>query len=253
VEWETIHTVQDYLQWLSTARDVPYRRSLDRARRQVADIDPEDAARRSGATRKSLDDGSGRSVLILPFLGRNHVIGHPGFRIVDAETGQEPSVFRQVIMLHYLKAVDDSCVPIGFVSIGGLAHGRPYERPLQKSALEPLARAYAGNLGHLRLAAQALGGRPLQVKNSDSIAFSFWPLPRLPMGIALAPGDEELPARAKLLVDVNTECWLPIYDTVIVGRLLCQTLLRLKPVGGRVVRLSAALAEQDGALFGASF
>jgi hypothetical protein len=143
-------------------------------------------------------------------------------------------------------------VPIGFVSIGGLAHGRPYEHTLQKSALEPLARAYAGNLGHLRLAAQALGGRPLQVKNSDSIAFSFWPLPRLPMGIALAPGDDELLTRAKLLVDANTEHWLPIYDAAIVGRLLCQTLVQLKPVGGRVVRLSAALAEQDGALFGAS-
>jgi hypothetical protein len=50
---------------------------------------------------------------------------------------------------------------------------------------------------------------------------------------------------------VNTEKWLPIYDTAIVGRLLCQTLLWLKPVDGRRVKLAEVLAHDDGALYGA--
>lgn len=248
MEWEAIRTVKDFLTWLSTARETPYRRSLDQARREVADIDPMAVAKRSGAAYKALDGGDG--MFILPFLGQNYVIRYPGFSIVEAETGEEPSVYRQVIMLHYFKTVDDAYVPVGFVGFGGLSHGRPYEHALQKSSLEPLARAYADNANHFRMAAQALKGRPLKVEGSRGIAFSFWPLPRLPMGVVLTPANDEFPLLARLFVDMNTERWLPIYDAAIVGRLLCQTLVRLKPVGGRAVKLSAALAKEDGSLYG---
>jgi predicted unusual protein kinase regulating ubiquinone biosynthesis (AarF/ABC1/UbiB family) len=46
-----------------------------------------------------------------------------------------------------------------------------------------------------------------------------------------------------------------LVDTVppspFVGRLLCQTLQRLKPVGGRAAKLSEVLTRDDGALYGA--
>ena len=253
MEWGRIQTVQDYLQWLSTARETPYQRGLEQARRGVADIDPVAAARRSGAIYKPLQDGSGRGAFILTFLGQKYVIGYPGFRIAEAQKGKEPSIYRQVILLHYLQAVDDSYVPLGFVTFGGLKHGRPYEHSLQKGALEPLAQAYIHNPNHFRLAAGKLKGQPLEIKDSQSTAFSFWPLPRLPMGLALLPGDDEFPPRASLLVDLNTEKWLPIYDTAIVGRLLCQTLMRLKPQRGQTVRLSEITSHDDGALYGVPF
>lgn len=247
MEQKIVRTVEDFLARLSEARETPYRRSLDRARQEMGGIDPVAVARRSGAAYQAFDGGGG--AFTLPFLGQNYVIGYPDFEIVGAETGRAPSVYRQVILLHYLKTVDDAYVPAGFVSFGGLPHGRPYERSLQEGALESLARAYAGNLNHLRLAAQTLGGRPLKVEGYAGDAFSFWPLPRLPMGLLLTPGDDEFPVRARLLADVNTEKWLPIYDAAIVGRLLCQTLTRLKPVGGRAVKLSEILAQDDGALY----
>jgi hypothetical protein len=248
MEWESIRTVEDFLTWLSGAREAPYRRGLDQARREVAGIDPMTTAKRSGATYQAFDSGGG--AFTLRFLGQDYTIAYPSFRIA-AEAGKQPSIYRQVIMLHYLKTVDDAYVPSGFVSFGALPHGRPYEHSLQKAALEPLARAYADNPNHLRLAAQALGGRPLKVEGSKGIAFSFWLLPRLPMAVFLLPGDQEFPVRTQLFVDVNTARWLPIYDAAIVGRLLCQTLLRLKPVGGRAVKLSTVLAQDDGALYGA--
>jgi len=247
MEWESIRTVEDFLTWLSKAREAPYRRGLDQARREVAGIDPMATAKRSGAVYQAFDGGG---AFTLPFLGQNYTITYPDFKIV-AETGREPSVYRQVIMLHYLKTVDDDYVPAGFVSFGALPHGRPYEHSLQKAALEPLARAYADNPNHLRLAAQALNGRPLKVEGGKGNAFSFWPLPRVPMGVSLLPGDQEFPGRTQLFVDINTARWLPIYDAAIVGRLLCQTLLRLKPVGGRAVKLSTVTAQDDGALYGA--
>jgi hypothetical protein len=249
MEWETIGTVEDFLAWLSDARETPYRRSLEQARQAVVDIDPAAAAKRCGASYRAVGEGAG--AFTLPFLGQKYTISYPGFKITAAETGREPSVYRQIIMLHYLKSVDDAYVPTGFVSFGGLPHGRPYEHALQTMALESLARAYADHPHHFRLAAQALGGRPLKVQNSRSIAFSFWPLPRLPMGVALTPGDAEFSIRAQLLVDVNTEQWLPIYDAAIVGRLLCQTLQQLKPVGGRAAKMSEVLTGDDGALYGA--
>jgi len=249
VEWEAIGTVEDYLAWLSRAREKPYHRSLEQARQEVAGIDPVAAARRSGATYRARDGG--RGVFALPFLGQRYAISYPDFKVVAAATGREPSVYRQVILLHYLSLADDAWVPVGFVSFGSLPHGRPYEHSLQRAALQPLARVYAEHPNHFGLAAQALGGQPLKVQNSRSMAFSFWPLPRLPMGIALTPGDAEFPARARLLVDVNTERWLPLYDAAIVGRLLCQTLQRLRPVEGRAVKLAEVLAQDDGALYGA--
>jgi hypothetical protein len=251
LEWNAIQTVGDYLQWLSGVRESPYQRSLELARRQVADIDPQAAARRSGTTFKRLEDGSGRGMFLVPFLEQKYLIGYPGFKMVEAETRKEPSVYRQVILLHYLATVDDAAVPVGFVNFSGLPHGRPYEHSLQKGALEPLAQTYADSLAHWRVAAGALKGRPLEIKGDESVAFSFWPLPHLPMGVALRPGDDEFPARAQLLVDLNTGKWLPIYDTAIVGRLLCQTLMRLKPKNGRAVKLSEAAAQGDGALYGA--
>lgn len=248
MEWGTIRTVEDFLAWLSKSRRTPYGRSLDQARRQISGIDPVAAAKRSGAVYQAVDDGG---VFALPFLGQNYIISYPSFKIVTPETGLEPSVYRQIIMLHYLKTVDDAYVPAGFVSFGALTHGRPYDHSLQKGALEPLARAYADNPNHFRLAARVLNGRPLKVEGSKGVAFSFWPLPRLPMGVSLLPGGEDFPVRAQLLVDINTEKWLPLYDAAIVARLLCQTLERLKPVGGRAVKLSAAMAQDDGALYGA--
>lgn len=248
MEWDAIHTVEDFLGWLSGARQTPYRRSLSQAQQEMAEVDPQITARRSGAAYRTLDNGC--DAFILSFLGQAYVLRYPGWKIVEANTGREPSIYRQIILLHYLKAVDDAYVPAGFVSFGALPHGRPYEHALRKAALEPLARAYADNLNHLRLAAQALSGRPLEMEDGKSIAFSFWPLPRLPMGVALTPGDEEFPVRARLLVDVNTKKWLPIYDTAIVGRLLCQTLQRLKPVGGRAVKLVDISTQDDGSLYG---
>ncbi len=250
MEWNTIQRVEDFVAWLSQVRETPYRRGLELAQQEVAGIDPIVAARRSGAAYQPRDGNGG--AFTLPFLGQNYLISYPDFKIVSTQTGKEPSLYRQVIMLHYLKTADDAYVPTGFVRFGALANGRSYEHSLQEGALAPLARAYADNLNHLRLAAQTLGGRPLKVQNSSGLAFSFWPLPRLPMGLLVAPGDAEFPMRTQLLVDVNTEKWLPIYDTAIVGRLLCQTLLRLKPVGGRAVKLAEVLAQEDGALYGAS-
>lgn len=249
MEWETIHTVEDFLAWVSELRETPYRRSLEQARRDVVGIDPVAVARRSGATYRPLDDGG---EFTLNFLGQNYWISYPGFKMVGAETGKEPSVYRQIIILHYLSTVDDAYVPAGFVAFGALPNGRPYEHALQRSALAPLAQTYAGNPNHLRLASQALGGRPLDMEDGRSMAFSFWPLPRLPMGVALTPGDDEFPIRAQLLVDVNTDKWLPIYDAAIVGRLLCQTLEQLKPLRGRAVKLSEILDREDGALYVAS-
>jgi hypothetical protein len=249
VEWDEIQSVEDFLAWVSELRGAPYHRSLERARQDVADIDPQAVARRSGATYKALDEGGG---FTLSFLEQNYHIGYPDFKMIGAATGKEPSVYRQIILLHYLRTVDDAYVPAGFVAFGALPHGRPYEHALQKSALAPLARTYADNPNHLRLASQALGGRPLDMEDGRSLAFSFWPLPRLPMGVALTPSDGEFPVRAQLLVDVNTDKWLPVYDTAIVGRLLCQTLERLKPVGGRAVKLLEILDRDDGALYVAS-
>lgn len=251
MEWDAIQTVDDYLQWLSGVRESPYQRSLELARQQVAAIDPQAAARRSGTTFNYLEDGSGRGMFLVPFLGQKVLIGYPGFKMVEAETQRELSVYRQIILLHYLATVDDAYVPVGFVNFNGLPHGRPYEHSLQKGALEPLARTFAENPAHFRMAASALKGRPLKIENDESVAFSFWTLPHLPMGVALRPGDDEFPARAQLLVDLNTEKWLPIYDTAIVGRLLCQTLMRLKLKKGRTVKLSEAAAQGDGALYGA--
>jgi hypothetical protein len=297
VEWDEIQSVEDFLAWVSEFRGSPYHRSLERARQDVADIDPQVVARRSGATYKALGEGEGftgksqdapqlaggrngqgggggsspqkafsleeapqlccgrskaAGFFTLPFLEQNYHIAYPGFKMVSAATGEEPSVYRQIILLHYLRTVDDAYVPAGFVAFGALPHGRPYEHALQRSALAPLARTYADNPNHLRLASQALGGRPLDMEDGRSLAFSFWPLPRLPMGVALTPSDGEFPVRAQLLVDVNTDKWLPVYDTAIVGRLLCQTLERLKPVGGRAVKLSEILDRDDGALYVAS-
>lgn len=252
MDWTAIQNVQDYLKWLSASREQPYQRSLDEARRVISDIDLDQASRRSGAIYKPLPDNSGRGVFILPFLGQDYIIGYPGFKIVAAKTRREPSVYRQVILLHYLATVDDAHVPLGFVNLSGLPHGRPYQHALQKGVLEPLAHAYANDLNLFRLAAQRLGGRPLEVQGHKGLTFSFWPLPRLPMGLSVTPGDDELGAQAHLLVDLNAEKWLPIYDTAIVGRLLCQTLLRLRSSSGRAVGLTDVTTQDDGALYGSA-
>ena len=230
MEWEGVRTAKDFLARLSEARETSYRQSLELARRELADVDPAAIARQSGAAYETLGDG--RGVFTLFFLGQNYAIAYPGFEFVAPETGRTPPVYCQVVMLHYLKTVDNAYVPAGFVSFGGLPHGRAYERALLKGPLEMLARAYADNLNHFNLAARALRGRPLKMEGSKDVAFSFWPLPRLPMGVAFAPADDKLSLRARLFVDINTEQWLPLYDTAVVGRLLCRTLVKLKAVVG---------------------
>jgi len=69
VEWDTIRTVRDFLAWLFEDKERPYQRSLDRAKRELTDVDPLAVARRSGVDYQTLDSGGG--TFTLPFLGQN--------------------------------------------------------------------------------------------------------------------------------------------------------------------------------------
>jgi len=244
---QKISTTQDFLQWAEEQRGTPYHESLQEARKQVALLDLDEAARRSGAGYRELDDGSVE--LILPLLGREYLLRFPGPQIVDKASGREPSPYRQIILLHYLAQADDTIGPAGLVSFDELQHGRPYVHSLREGGFRPLAAAYADAPGQFRLAAAALGGHPLP--ELGDLAFAFRPLPLLVMGIVLMPGDEEFPGEVKLLVDASSEHHLPTYDLAVLARLLCQTLAQLRPVEGEVPSLSSLAVDEDGALYGA--
>ncbi|HID64604.1 MAG TPA: DUF3786 domain-containing protein [Anaerolineae bacterium] len=198
-----------------------YGLALEKAKQDLRGRDPMMAAALSGATYEKLTPTSGR--FRLKFWGEEHVIDYPEASVREGKSGQEPSIFIQILILHYLINADGTPSADKWISFRELPGGRGFYPAFQQHASQPLARAFGHDAEGFIKAAEALGGERLTF---GSASFLFRVFPRQWVAVVLDLADEEFPAWVNILFDAAASHYLPTEDWAVVSELLSSRLLQ---------------------------
>jgi hypothetical protein len=199
-----------------------YGLALEKARHDLRGRDPMMAAALSGATYEKLTASRGR--FRLKFWEAEYVIDYPEGSVREEKSGQEPSTFVQILILHYLIHADGTPSADKWISFRELPGGRGFDPAFQQHANQPLARAFGHNAEGFIKAAEALGGERLSF---GSASFLFRIFPRQWVAVVLDLADEEFPAWVNILFDGTASHYLPTEDWAVVGELLSSRLLQV--------------------------
>ena len=196
-----------------------YGLALEKAKQDLRGRDPMMAAALSGATYEKLT--ASRSRFRLKFWEEEYIIDYPEVSVREEKSGQEPSIFIQILILHYLINADGTPSADKWISFRELPGGLGFDPAFQQQASQPLARAFGHDAEGFIKAAEALGGEHL---NFGSASFLFRVFPRQWVAVVLDLADEEFPAWVNILFDGAASHYLPTEDWVVVGELLSRRL-----------------------------
>jgi hypothetical protein len=198
-----------------------YGLALEKARQDLQGRDPMMAAALGGATYDKLTANSGR--FRLRFWEKEYVIDYPEASVHEEKSGQEPSTFIQILILHYLVNADGTPSADKWISFRELPGGLGFEPAFQQRSSQPLVRAFGHDAEAFIRAAEALGGERLTF---GSVSFLFRIFPRQWVAVVLDLADEEFPAWVNILFDGAASHYLPTEDWAVVGELLSSRLLQ---------------------------
>jgi hypothetical protein len=195
-----------------------YGLALEKAKQDLRGRDPMMAAALSGAKYEKLTASRGR--FRLKFWEEEYIVNYPEASVCE-KSGQEPSIFIQILILHYLINADGTPSADKWISFRELPGGLGFDPAFQQHASQPLARAFGHDAEGFVKAAEALRGERL---NFGSASFLFRVFPRQWVAVVLDLADEEFPAWVNILFDGAASHYLPTEDWVVVGELLSRRL-----------------------------
>jgi len=198
-----------------------YGLALEKAKQDLRGRDPMMAAALSGATYDKLTATSGR--FRLTFWQEEYIVDYPEASVREEKSGQEPSIFIQILILHYLINADGTPSADKWISFRELPGGRGFDPAFQQHASRPLVRAFGHDAKGFIKAAEALDGERLTF---GSASFLFRIFPRQWVAVVLDLADEEFPAWVNILFDGAASHYLPTEDWAVVGELLSSRLLQ---------------------------
>ena len=150
------------------------------------------------AERSGFEPSDGQS-LHLPFLDRTYRVSYPQFDFTDLDDSQkEVPIQEQVLILHYLMAVEIPDLSRQWVSYREIPGASFYFGAFVKRAVDPLKNVFGQNIAGFSRAAEKLKAR--KIENGDA-GFEFRMLPAVPLQLILWEGDDEFPAEANILFD----------------------------------------------------
>ena len=148
--------------------------------------------------RSGFEPSDGQS-LHIPFLDRTYLVSFPLFEFKDqADSEKEVPIQEQVLILHYLMAVEVPDLNGRWVSYREIPGASFYFGAFVKRAVDPLKKVFGQNISGFSRAAEKLGARIIE--NGDA-GFEFRVLPAVPLQLILWEGDDEFPAEANILFD----------------------------------------------------
>jgi len=112
-----------------------------------------------------------------------------------------------LLLLQYLLSARDIALVGEWADPKSLSYGDFFFRPPHDLPTERLEQAYGSSVEAFRSAAEALGGRPLEMGDA---AYEFRVVPRVPIAVVLWRADDEFPARAHFLFDRSADRQLPV-------------------------------------------
>ena len=183
---------------------------------RLADADIASSARHLGLTLK----GSG--VVEVPFLDKKFQISKKGVMLPGG--GRVLDTLGSVI-IQYVLTGSRSEATWRFVTLSQLAGPLFTEGAYTHGALEsPLVKRFKGRVPELMKAAESFGGWPGGEAGLGGVSLIFELLPKIPVQLIFYDGDDEFPARARLLCDLNATEFLEFEFIAVLVTIFVQEL-----------------------------
>ncbi len=202
-------------------REEAYKPALDKALREIAQVDPWETAFKAAVDYREIDPKRGE--WSVPFWGKRYRVTYPDGIVMEEETGEKPSIIVTILILHYLLTAEGVRPADQWVSFREFPGGQIYWPVFQARTSLKLAKAFGKDKEAFERAAIALGGEKLSFGDSS---FLFRMFPRLWLAVVLNLADEEFGPSAQILFDATAGSYLPTEDLVILGELLTHRLIR---------------------------
>jgi hypothetical protein len=137
----------------------------------------------------------------VPFSGKTYLVSRKGVRRSDGEKFPEAT---GSALIHYILKAGRSRPSGQFVTLAELAGPLFKHGGYSGSALElPIIKRFRGRVPELLAKAASVGGRPGGEAGLGSVSLIFDLLPHVPLQLIFYDRDDEFPARATLLYDLN--------------------------------------------------
>lgn len=204
----------------STGASAKLAERVDELRSALRFQDPGLVAARSGSSYLTL--GPGRGELHVPLWGHVCILSWPA--LIGYDSGDEPLPdFQNAFLLYNLLTADGTPLSGKWVSFADLPDGRMYSAAFQGYSGDEVVKTFGLRLDSFREACLSAGGKPASIA---SAAFTFQPLPRVPLMLTYWLGDEDFPSTCKVLFDESACHYLPIDACAILGSMLVRKLVR---------------------------
>ncbi|HDN79242.1 MAG: hypothetical protein DRI61_03980 [Chloroflexi bacterium] len=198
-----------------------YGPALTKAKRDIAALDPWEAAFKAAVDYRETGEGQGEwSVL---FWNKRYKVTYPDGKVTEEDTGAVPPFSTLLIILHYLINADGTPLAEHWVSFREFPGGQGYWPVFQGRTALKLAKTFGRDKEAFEKAARVLGGEKLSFGDSS---FLFRMFPRLWMAVVLNLADEEFGPSVQVLFDGSAGHYLPTEDLVILGEMLTHRLIR---------------------------
>ena len=198
-----------------------YQPALEKAVRNLQSLDPWLVALRSDTKYTRLTETSGQ--IGVRFWGEDYIVRYPEISVEEVETGQEPPIAINILILHYLINADGTRLADAWVSFRELPDGHIYDAAFRQRANLRLAQAFGNDLEGFVSAAKALSGERLTYGDAS---FLFAMFPRVRLAVVLYLADEEFSASANVLFDAAAGHYLPTEDLAVLGGMLAGQLIK---------------------------
>lgn len=209
-------TTPQLKEWLDRLAPV-----VEEAKEVLKDRSPSKLTMRSGCEQDS--EGNFR----IQFFGQEYVISNDDFAVRQATTGKETSSFTSSLILTYLATANGRTPSGRWIGFRELPDGMFYVQAFQGYTGVRLVRELqdeeAERLDDLRRAAEALGGKALEI---GDIGFSFNVFPRVNLALVYWRGDEEFPSQARVLFEDSAADYMPTDGLAILGSQLVGRILK---------------------------
>ncbi|MCJ7547560.1 MAG: DUF3786 domain-containing protein [Deltaproteobacteria bacterium] len=188
--------------------------ALASAQQRLRGLHPATVAQRAGV---EWHEGQGGGGFEIAFLNRRYRVELPGVE-VRGEAGEEPSLVRRVLILHYLIQAQGKELARRWVDFRSLPGGVAYYPVFRGRVIARLVRMFGERPQALISAAVPLGGR--------AIAMADWAVEipvfaRVPVVFALWEASEEFAPEGTIMYDDALPAYLETEDAIIV----CEEIL----------------------------
>jgi hypothetical protein len=164
------------------------------------------------------------SALRFPYWGREVSISWPDLEATYLPEHASCPTFDEGMLLYYLHTADGVALADRWIGFRELPDGAFYNQAFQGYSGDLIAKRYGGDLETFHQAAQKMEG--FQLRALAPAAYSFSPLPRIRLALAMWPGDEDFSSRASVLFDANASHYMTTDGLALLGSGLARRLIR---------------------------